>query len=215
MDMDLGELQPVPWEDLETFPGFWKRVGGMFSLLFSKPLELADRVTVTGGLAPAWRFNILMALPYLGFIGLIFAFMGSVFAFAPPDPNMQRGLMAGIFIGEMLFIAAIILVGMFVYGAIAHAMLWMWGGMREGRGLGQTIRFCGYAWGFVHLGMVIPCFGGLVALAGLVYVGMGLARIHRTDIWRGICAILTPVLLCCLGYGLILGLVIGMSALKH
>jgi hypothetical protein len=213
--MDLGELRPVPWEDPEAFPGFWKRVGGMFSLLFSNPLELADRVTVTEGLAPAWRFNILMALPYLGFVGLIFALMGSVFAFAPPDPNMPRGLMAGIFIGEMLFIAAIILVGMFVYGAIGHAMLWMWGGMRDGRGLGQTIRFCGYAWGFVHLGMVIPCFGGLVALAGLVYVGMGLARVHRTNTWRGICAILTPVLLCCLGYGLVLGLVIGMSALKH
>lgn len=212
---DSGAERLVPWEDHGSFPTLWKRFGGMFSLLFSNPLELADRVTVTEALAPAWTFNTLMAIPYLAFMGAIFAFMGSVFAFAPPDPNMPKGLMAGVFGGELVFFVILILVGMFIYGAILHAMLWMWGGTREGRGLGQTIRFCGYAWGFVHLGMLIPCFGALVALGGLIYIAIGLARIHRTDTWRAVCAIFTPILLCCFCYALFLVFAIGMAGFKH
>ena len=208
-------LRPIPWEDAEAYPGLWQRISAMFSLLFSNPMEVADRVAVTDGLAPAWRFNLLMAVPYLAFTGLILAFAGTVFAFIPPDPQMPRGLMTGIFAGELLFIVALFCVGIFVYGVIFHAALWMWGGTRQGLGLGQTVRACGYLWGFVNLGMLIPCLNILVMLGGLVYLGMGLARIHRTDTWRGICAAMTPMLICCLGYGLFLALALGMAGIKH
>ena len=33
---------------------------------------------------------------------------------------------------------------------------------------------------------------------------MALARIHRTETWRGICAAYTPLLLCCCFYGAVL-----------
>lgn len=209
--LDLEGLRPLPWEDPEAFPGFWKRLGGMFSLLFSRPVELLDRIPVTGDLAPAWRFTAVMAVPYLVFMGLIFALVGSVTMFTAPDPNMPKGLMAGIFGGELALITVMLLAGMFIYGAILHALLWMWGGTREGRGLEQTIRLCGYAWGFVNLGAMVPCVNIFVGLAGMVYLVMGLARIHRTDTWRAVCAVLTPILLCCLGYGLILALSLGVA----
>lgn len=212
---DASELRPVPWEDPESFPGFWKRLGGMFSLLFSNPLGLLDRIPVTEGLGPAWRFSVLMAIPYMAFMLLMFAFVGSITMFTAPDPNMPKGLLVGIFGGELVLIVAMLMTGMFIAGAIFHAMLWMWGGTRDGQGLGQTIRLCGYAWGFVHLGMVVPCVNLFAGIVGLVYIGLGLARIHRTDTWRAICAVFTPFLFCCLGYTLFLGLAIGLSALKH
>jgi hypothetical protein len=208
-------LPPVPWEDTDAYPGFWQRVGAMFSLLFSNPMELADRIPVTDGLAPAWRFNLVMAIPYFAFTGLIFAFMGSIFAFTPSDPNLPKGLMAGIFGGELVLILLIYCVGMFVAGAIAHAALWMWGGTRGGAGLGQTIRTCGYIWGFVNLGMLVPCVNLFVMLGGIVYLGMALARIHRTDTWRGICAVLTPYFICCLGYAALLLAGFTLGAFNH
>ena len=212
---DPGSLRPVPWEDLETHPGFWGRVGGMFSLLFSNPMGMADRVPVTDGLAPAWRFNILMAVPYLVFTGLMLALVGSVFAFMPKDPNMPKGVMGLTVAGEGLFILAWILSGMFVCGAIVHCALWMWGGTREGRGLGQSVRACGYLWGFVNLGMLLPCLNLFVMIGGIVYLGMGLARVHRTETWRGICAAFTPFLLCCFCYGAFLALAISLPRLMH
>ena len=212
---DPSTLPPIPWEDHEAYPGFWKRIGAMFSLLFSNPLELADRIPVTDDLAPAWRFNLLMAIPYFAFMGLMFAFMGSMLAFLPSDPKMPKSFMAGIFGGELLFIVAIFCVGIFIYGAIMHAALWMWGGTREGAGLGQTIRTCGYIWGFVNVGMFVPCVNALVGIAGLVYLGMALARVHRTDTWRGICAVFTPVFICCLGYAALLLVGLSLGAFNH
>jgi hypothetical protein len=61
----------------------------------------------------------------------------------------------------------------------------------------QTIRAHAYAQAFIGLGAMIPYIGILVQLAGLVWMGMGLARMHRTDTWRGICAVFTPFLLLC------------------
>ena len=209
------DLRPVPWEDTATFPTFWKRIGGMFSLLFSKPMDLVNRVPATDGLAPAWRFCVLMAIPYMGFMLLIFGLLGSVSLFAAPEPKMPRGMMAGIFAGEMLFIVALLMVGMFIYGALLHAMLWMWGGTRDGQGVVQTMRLCGYAWGFVHLGMLVPCLNLFVGIAGLVYVAMGLARIHRTDTWRAVCAVFTPILLCCLGYVALIAAGMSLAAFRH
>ena len=66
--------------------------------------------------------------------------------------------------------------------------------------MGQSIRAYAYASAFIQIGALIPYLGFLVQIAGMVAIGMGLARMHRTDTWRGICAVLTPIfLLCCCG----------------
>jgi hypothetical protein len=69
-------LQPVPFEDPEAFPGFWSRVGGMFRMVFSNPLEIFDRVPVTEGLGAPWRFLLLLSAPVFLIMALVFFFVG-------------------------------------------------------------------------------------------------------------------------------------------
>jgi len=48
----------------------------------------------------------------------------------------------------------------------------------------------------------------------MVAIGMGLARMHKTDTWRGICAVLTPlVLICCCMVPLLLMAIPAIAAL--
>ncbi len=211
-----GPLRPLPFEDLEAIPGFWARVGAMFSLAIRRPMEGVDRVPVTDSLTAAWRFNLLMTLPYLVVTGLFMLLMIVVIGRAwAQDPKMPKALFVGILGGELLLIALFMSVAMFIQGVVVHACLWLWGGLRDGRGLRQTLRTIGYGNGFNNLVMAVPLLGPLAALVGWVFLAIGLARLHRTDTWRGVCAVFTPVALCCGVYLLFFVLVIGASAMGH
>lgn len=199
-------LRPVPFEDLEAFPGFWARVGAMFRLVFSNPLELFDRVPLTEGFAAPWRFLLLLSIPVFLVVALLFFFVGMGIMLAALEQSGKaesRALAAGmpvIFGAILLLMPLFSFLGMVIGGALNHFFLWMWGGLRPGVGTGQSIRAYGYASAFIQIGALIPYLGFLVQIAGVVVIGMGLARMHRTDTWRGVCAVLTPVfLLCCCG----------------
>ena len=69
-------LRPVPFEDLEAYAGFWPRVGGMFRMVFTNPMELFDRVPVTEGLGSPWRFLLLLSIPGFLLTALIFFLVG-------------------------------------------------------------------------------------------------------------------------------------------
>jgi Yip1 domain len=201
-------LRPIPFEDLEALPGFWPRVGGMFRLVFSNPMELFDRVPVTEGLGAPWRFLLLLSIPIFLIMGLVFLFLGMGLMLAALDQVGKGGSRAWVAAMPLIFAAVLLLMplftflGMVVGGALNHFFLWMWGGLRPGLGTGQSIRAYGYASAFIQIGGLVPYLGILVQLAGLVVIGMGLARMHGTDTWRGICAVLTPVfLICCCGLG--------------
>jgi hypothetical protein len=210
-------LRPIPFEDLDALPAFWTRVGAMFSLLFKNPTELVDRLPATDSLSAPWRFNLLLTLPYLLFTGAMMGvgltFMGLAQA---QDPNVPKGLFAGIFGAELMLIAVVMSFCMFIWGLMCHAGLWLWGGTRQGRGLAQTFRAVGYGTAFMNLTLVVPILGPLVWLTGWVFLSMGLARLHRTDTWRGICGVIVTFILCCCGtYLLTILAVIGISALRH
>lgn len=212
-----GTLRPVPFEDLAAIPGFWARVWAMFGLVFTRPLELLERVPATESLSAPWRFNMLLVLPYLLFMGLIFALVFGMAGIAgAKDPNMPPGLLAGIVGGEFFLIALFMTAGMFIWGALIHASLWIWGATREGRGLVQTLRTIGYGSAFLNLLLIVPCLGPLAALVGWVFLSIGLARVHRTETWRSVCAVLvTPFVLCCGLYALIFAMAFGAAAMHH
>lgn len=205
--MDSAILQPtqgqapIPFED-PAIPGFWARVGAMFQLLFSDPLGMFERVPSGEGFSAPWRFLLLLAVPGLLLIGLIlgiFGFAAMIGALAERSADRWvLTLLPIVFFVVLALLPFFMFVGMVIGGAINHACLWMWGGTRNGVGLAHTIRAAGYANSFIQLGAWIPYLGLVVQLVGMVWIGIGLARMHRTDTWRGICAAFTPLLLVCL-----------------
>ena len=199
-------LRPVPFEDFEAFPTFWSRVGGMFRLVFSSPMELFDRVPVTEGLGAPWRFLLLLSIPVFLVMALVFFLVGMGIMLAAleqtgkGDGKAIAAIMPVLFGVILLLMPLFSFLGMVIGGAFNHFFLWLWGGLRPGVGTGQSIRAYGYASAFIQIGGLIPYIGILILLAGMIVIGMGMARMHKTDTWRGICAVLTPLfLLCCCG----------------
>lgn len=197
--LETWELRPVPWEDPEAFPGFWKRFGGMFSLAFSSPVQLIQRVPYSNGYGAPIRFILTMALPILAILVLVLGVLGVIGAFSG-EGDLPIWLLPLILVGGLILIPIMYCIQMFLWGAMNHACLWMWGGLKEGESLDQTIRATGYAQGFLIIGGMIPLLNYAVMVIVPIVLGMGLARMHRTDTWRGICAAFTPVFLCCCLY---------------
>jgi hypothetical protein len=199
----MPNFRPIPFEDLEAFPGFWSRVGAMFRLVFSNPLELFGRVPASEGLGAPWRFLLLLSIPVFLLMTLLFFFLGMGLLLAALDQGGRgegraiAAIMPVIFGATLLLMPLFAFLGMVIGGALNHFFLWMWGGLRPGVGVQQSIRAYGYAHAFLQLAGFIPLIGALVQIAGTVVIGMGLARMHRTDTWRGICAVLTPLFLIC------------------
>ncbi|MBI4911328.1 MAG: hypothetical protein HY823_01190 [Acidobacteria bacterium] len=190
----------VPFED-EGIPGFWARVGGMFQLLFSEPLALFERVPRGDKFGPPWRFLLLLSVPAFLLLGLIFGafgFAALVGALADRGADTKfLAILPAVFLVILALLPVLLFVGMLVGGALDHFFLWIWGGLKDGEALESTIRAVGYANAFIQLGAWIPYLGFLVQLAGRIWLGAGLARMHRTQTWRGICAVLTPLFLLC------------------
>jgi len=215
-------LRPVPFEDLEGFPGFWSRVGGMFRMVFTNPLELFDRVPVTEGLGAPWRFLLLLSVPVFLIMSLIFFLVGIGIMMAAleqtgkGDGKAVAAIMPVIFGAILLLMPLFAFLGMVIGGAFNHFFLWMWGGLKPGVGTGQSIRAYGYASAFIQIGGLVPYIGILIHIAGLVVIGMGLARMHKTDTWRGICAVLTPLfLVCCCGLIAAISIPAIIAATRH
>jgi len=215
-------LRPVPFEDLDAFPGFWSRVGGMFRMVFSNPMELFERVPVTEGFGAPWRFLLLLSVPVFLIMTLIFFLVGLGIMMAAleqtgkSDGKAIAAVMPLIFGGILLLMPLFTFLGMIIGGAFNHFFLWMWGGLKPGVGTGQSIRAYGYASAFIQIGGLIPYIGILVHIAGLVVIGMGLARMHKTATWRGVCAVLTPLfLLCCCGILAAISIPAILAATRH
>ncbi len=203
-----GTLRPVPFEDVEDLPGFWARVGAMFQMAFTQPLEAFERVPATFGLGAPWRFLLLLSLPVFLLLALVLLIVGVGATLVLLDGHAAPGsrpfvpfLPLGVGL-VILLMPLLAFLGMLLGGVLNHFFLWLWGGLRPGVGLVQTIRAYGYASAFLQVAQIlvfIPFLGFLlqiaVQIAGMVFIGLGLARMHRTDPWRGVCAALTPLAL--------------------
>lgn len=87
---------------------------------------------------------------------------------------------------------------LFVYAAIVHLFLMLYGGTRDSEtGYEGTVR--ALAWSSTsQLGQLVPFAGGVIALVwGVVLQTLSLASFHRTTQGRALAAVLTPLVLCC------------------
>lgn len=206
-------LLPLPFEDPERFPGFWSRVGGMFSLLFRAPMDLFRRVAAGDGFGRPLAWSLFLSIPLMVLASvLMLVIMGFAALAATSRNDPGRWLAMAMAVGYPLLLLASQVAGMFLGGLVSHASLWLWGGLKDSAGLRHTVRAQGYFQGFFILAYLIPILNLFVALAAPAFLGMGLARLHRTDTWRGVCAAYTPLLLCCVLYAAFFALAMGAAA---
>ena len=215
---------PIPFEDPLRYPNLWLRVKETVFQGVKQNQAYLERVPLGTSLAKPWQFQMLAVLPWMVVTAGVLAVLIGIGFFTS---HGRSGL--GLLGGSALAITAVVLallpaltfLGMLLAGAVDHACLWSWGGTKAKVGLLQTIRGDAYAMAILnllllplHLLSLVPILGILASLAataallvGLVFKGMALARMHRTDLWRGICATFTPFLaLCCLGLAAALAL---------
>ncbi len=214
--METEGLRPIPFEDVDAVPAFWRRVGSMFQILFQHPYELVDRTHVTENLGAPLRFALLFSLPItamMAAIGVLIGVLGGIAA--SQDKNAPP---FAVFVGMGAFYTVVMpmmaIIGFFIGGLINHGCLWLWGGLRQGYGLRQSIRLHGYYLGFFLLFYLIPILNIFVLLAGPAFLGLALARLHHTDRWRGVCAAYTPLGCCCGAYIAFFAIAIAAGAFK-
>lgn len=201
---------PLPFEDRQHSPSFWNRTGQTLRLGFTDPLAFYDRIPHSDSLTAPWRFQLLLSIPLYFFILLYAAIFAMAGAAASLTANRGEAIPFAIATGcSFLALLAIPLfqgAAMVILGTIVHGFLWLWRGTGAGVPLRQTIRATGYTQAFLNLLCLFPPVAFFALLAAPILLGIGLARIHRTQTWRGICAMVTKVIL---AGGLALVLIMG------
>ena len=139
-----------------------------------------------------------------GFIGGIVAFLYSL---GFQSVGLTAGhrdtfsLLAGMGVGSVMFVIflpVLILIGLFLGGAIVHVCLMLVGGANKS--FETTVRVLAFTHGSTGPLQIIPVCGGLIAgVWALVANCIGLARAHETDTGRAVLAIFLPFIVCCGG----------------
>lgn len=186
----------LPWEQ----PGY-PFLEGLYEtakLFLTDPTAAFSRMQVGGELGRPLVYAIIFG--WLGTIaGQVYniALGGAMWKLLPQFS--QEGDFASntmINVGFMVVAPLLILVGIFVGGAIYHLFLMLYGGASAG--FGATVRVLCYA-STVQVLQVLPLCGGMVgAVWGVVLQIVGLAIAHRTTRGKAAAAVLTPMLLCCI-----------------
>lgn len=187
--------EPLPWEQ----PGY-PFLEGLYEtakLFFTDPSTAFARMQLTGDLGRPLIFAIIFG--WLGIIaGQVYNIaMGGAMYRMLPQLSQGQDFATNTFvnIGFMIGAPLLILLGIFLGGAIYHLFLMLYGGANSG--FGATVRVLCYA-STVQVLQVLPLCGGFVAMVwGVVLQIIGLAIAHRTTKGKAAGAVLTPVLLCC------------------
>lgn len=204
-----------PVEQFNPVPTDWERRGevGFFAGYFRtlkrelfSPDPFWRSVRPDGSLWDALSFGWLTTAVYLVLSSpltwLQFQFQTrSLFESPGMEPEVQeifqRFTDPRWLFGGMALVLLLYPISFFISAAVLHVACLIFGAARSG--FTATARAIGYSTAPLIVGWV-PCLGGIVAgVYNLVLEIWGLARIHRTDVWRPIVAYLTLLLVavCC------------------
>ncbi|HPK02263.1 MAG TPA: YIP1 family protein [Candidatus Sumerlaeota bacterium] len=209
--------EPIPprdgpaWEwrrELGTVRAAWLTVRE----IFTSPDQAFSRAIRDGGLGAPFQFYILMGYVF-GILGFVISWpiqllaervMGGMFpgtsgGVAAEWPPFMRFLDNGSSFGVALLIQIVLLpftltAILFVGSAILHVFLKLLGGGRAG--FEASFRAVAYAQGSVTPFQIVPFVGPMVAMVlGIIFLIIGLARMHETATWRAVLAVLLPFML--------------------
>jgi hypothetical protein len=169
-----------------------------------EPSETFRNASRSAGIGPALGFGMLLGLlgAYMALFWDYFtraAFRGGadfgeflppeyaeMFAAAGPMEWILRAALAPVFI----------LVGLFLWAAIVHLLLLLFGGAVHG--FESSFRTIAYATGSTALFQAVPFCGWMVGIVwNLVAQIIGLKEIHGISAGKAVAAVLLPFLLCC------------------
>jgi hypothetical protein len=192
----------------------WERQRSLESLLATLrdvlllPTQTFRRASQRAGIGPALLYGMVLGLVG-GYAGLFWEYLArSVMGgeSLPPrwagmlPPEMQDALMQSqgpIFLIVYAFcMPFLVAIALFVWSAIVHLFLMMFGGARQG--YESTFRTIAYAYGSTALFAIVPICGGLVGgIWSLVVQILGLKEMHETSGGKTAAAVLLPLVLCC------------------
>ena len=188
----------LPWDERQT-RGFFNAFVETLVMVLTKPDAAFRSMKIEGGLVEpliyaligGWLGGVVTFLFSLGFKSM------GLFA----NRNNAFGMLTGMGIGSIAFIILLpvmIVIGLFIGGAIVHLCLMIVGGANKT--FEATFRVLAFSQGSTGPLQMIPVCGGLIAgVWGLVVTCIGLARAHETETGRAVFAVFLPLVVCCGG----------------
>lgn len=174
-----------PWEDQENL-GFGTALFQTIKASMFSPVEFFSNMPVRGGVLLPLLFGIIVET-----VGSMAAYLWStavggqgIFEFPSKTPILFA-----------LLIPLFVFLGLFLWGVILHASLFLVGGAQ--RDFEATFRIVCYTSGPELFG-IIPVIGGIISLIWKLYITVvGLREVHGISNGRAIAALLLPLGLCC------------------
>lgn len=198
------------WEWRENL-GFWRALIMTLREVLLTPGECFSLARRSGGFSRPLGFNILMVflviLIFTGFNMLLYVVNPTLAARVHPEifgnegvvgtgasGGVLTGMVLGVLFAMALVVPIIITIKAFVVAAILHVCLLVLGGAKHG--FEATFRTVTYVGGSATALNLIPFVGQFIGMAVFVVLSIiGLARMHETQMWRCVLAVLIPTVL--------------------
>jgi hypothetical protein len=205
-----GETPPsrigLPWDEREQ-KGWFNAFIETLQMVLTRPDYAFRAMKVDGGLAGPIIYALIG-----GCVGGVVSFL---FSLGLQSIGLTAGrhntfaVLTGIGAGSVAFVILlpiIIILGLFIGGAIVHVCLMIVGGANKP--FETTLRVLAFTHGSTGPLQMIPLCGGIIAgIWGLVVNCIGLARAHETETGRAVLAVFLPLIVCC-GGGMLLAILI-------
>jgi hypothetical protein len=178
----------------------WKRVATGPQRFFAETRVDQVGPAILFGLLAAWVGGTLAALLGLATNMSTVAMLREMAGNMPPDQAEMIDKILPFFMGsgvviQIVAIPVSVILGMFILSGLMHLVLLMFRG--AGRGFGGTLTVVAYSYG-IHLLDAVPGCGGIISgVWQIVILVIGLAAVHRTEIWKSLVAALSPLIVCC------------------
>ncbi|MDK2970976.1 MAG: hypothetical protein PWP23_731 [Candidatus Sumerlaeota bacterium] len=202
------------WEDPNL--GLVSRLVETVKPVFARPTEFFRTMRLEGDFLKPLYFGVIMSSVVAFAVMLLqVVIQGITLIPALASGRNTEDAIAGfaIFAGTMLCTLVLTPLfaagGLFMQAGILHLCLMIVGGANKG--FEATFRVCCYA-AAINLLAIIPCVGGYIAGPWMIVAQiLGVINTHETDTWRGVMAVLLPIIVCCGGMLLLVALVIGVG----
>lgn len=216
---DEVERTGPAWEQRAQL-GFFKAIWETVKAVLLDPNRAFATMKREGGFgAPLGFYMLVYAVMIVFAVVYNILFHGAMLAMIPKEargPTMSdlmamTGLGAFLYVILAIFLPPMIVLFKFITSGVLHLSLMICSGAKQP--FETTFRTACYAMGAGAALSIIPICGGSIGfLWGVVCLCMGLAKTHEINVGRAVCAVLLPLVTCCVLYIMSIVAVFGMAA---